>query len=53
MTQTEWTRFCGYELRSDGEEGYYLSQEGYVRDLAEQEEDRRKRDGTLPEDSGR
>ena len=33
VTQTEWTRFCGYELRSDGEDGYYLSQEGYVRDL--------------------
>ena len=33
VTQKDWTRFCGYELRSDGEKGYYLSQEGYVRDL--------------------
>eukprot|EP00434_Breviolum_minutum_P036940 symbB.v1.2.032742.t1/scaffold3969.1/size47216/2 len=29
----KWTRFCGYELREDGEGGVLLSQANYVRDL--------------------
>lgn len=27
------TRFCGYELKADGEGGYYLSQEHYLKDV--------------------
>ena len=26
-------RFCGYEIRADGREGYYLSQEHYLKDV--------------------
>ena len=33
VSQDAWMRFCGYELKSDGEGGFVLSQEHYVRDL--------------------
>ena len=33
VSQDAWMRFCGYELKSDGEGGFLLSQEHYVRDL--------------------
>ena len=33
VSQDAWMRFCGYELKSDGEGGFMLSQEHYVRDL--------------------
>ena len=33
VSQDDWMRFCGYELKSDGENGFLLSQEHYVRDL--------------------
>ena len=33
VSQDAWMRFCGYELKSDGEDGFLLSQEHYVLDL--------------------
>ena len=33
VEENKWTRFCGYELREDGDGGMLLSQANYVRDV--------------------